>query len=223
MIERTEEDDHSVVGDECHIHSGAPNGPRHDPSIGPSKIDEIDNLLLLCRVHHKMVDDQFETYTDDLLRSIKGNHEKWIESKFNEKEEVELVRVVRIKGEIPERLPLVESGHELLSLAIGCHGSYPHYSDGLTEEEVELVGGFLQSARDWIDVGEGLEPIEQVRAGKSLSDEIAELKRNGFRVFAARERQQLRGGVGAPSNFYVLHLAVVREGEASGMPSSKDG
>ena len=35
VVEQTDLDAESVVGDECHIISGLPNGPRHDSSIPP--------------------------------------------------------------------------------------------------------------------------------------------------------------------------------------------
>lgn len=218
VVERTAYDDHSVVGDECHIHSGAANGPRNDPAVDPSKIDEVDNLLLLCRVHHKMVDDQFETYTADLLRTIKRNHEQWVNAKFEESEQQERVRVVRFKNEVPTHLMPIESGHELLNMVCGCHGNYPYHSDDLSDEEIDLVGGFMQNVKDWADLGADLEPIEKLRAGKALTDEIQELRQSGFRVFGVRERQQLRGGINAPSNFFVFHLAVIRESEATTFP-----
>lgn len=93
VVDETTVDAESVVGDECHINSGASNGPRHDTAIDPQRIDDLSNLLLLCRVHHKMVDDQFETYTAELLRSIKANHERWVDSKFKEAEGPPSVRV----------------------------------------------------------------------------------------------------------------------------------
>ena len=76
----------------------------------------------------------------------------------------------------------------------------------------------MQNVKDWADLGADLEPIEKLRAGKALTDEIQELRQAGFRVFGARERQQLRGGVNAPSNFFVFHLAVARENEAAIVP-----
>lgn len=134
VIDETSIDAESVVGDECHINSGKPNGPRYDEAIDQWKIDDLVNLLLLCRVHHKMVDDQFETYTAELLRSIKENHEIWVDSKFKEAEVTQPVRVRRFKNEIPAQLKAVESGQEFLNLASGCHGSYQNHSDDLLVE-----------------------------------------------------------------------------------------
>jgi hypothetical protein len=59
--EATRSDAESVVGDECHIVSGQSQGPRYDASFPAARLDEPDNLILLCRVHHKMVDDQTQT------------------------------------------------------------------------------------------------------------------------------------------------------------------
>lgn len=218
VVDRTPDDENSVVGDECHIHSGAANGPRHDPAVNARKIDEIDNLILLCRVHHKMVDDQFETYTAELLLTIKRSHEEWVNAKFEESGQLEKVRVVRFKSKIPTHLLLVESGHELFNLVSGCYGHYPYHSDDLSDEEIELVGGFIQNVFDWADFSDDLEAVEKLRVGKTLSKQISELELKGFRVFGARENQQLRGGINPPLDFSVFHLAVVRENDATIVP-----
>jgi HNH endonuclease len=78
FIDATAESEESVVGDECHIVSGQVEGPRYDPTFRADLIDHVSNLLLLCKVHHKMVDDQYETYTTEVLRKIKADHEHWV-------------------------------------------------------------------------------------------------------------------------------------------------
>ena len=213
VIDETAEDTHSVVGDECHIHSGAANGPRYESALAVSKIDYYENLLLLCRVHHKMVDDQYDTYTGDLLRLIKANHEKWVDEKFKDEPNLGNARLVRIAGEIPTHLSPIESGHELFQIATGCHGYYFNYSHDLESDEVELVGSFVQNLNDWADLAGELEPIERMRAGSAISEQMDEILESGFRVFVARERQELTGGVGAASSFHMMHVAVVREGD----------
>jgi len=218
VVDQTDLDAESVVGDECHIISGLPNGPRHDSSIPPDQINEILNLLLLCRVHHKMVDDQCETYTTELLRNIKSNHEKWVETKLRDIEEIRPIKIKRFKNEILKQLPSIKSGKDLFNLASNCHGSYQNYSDDLSEDEVETVGGFLQNLQDWIDIAGEMEPIEKVRATKAIDDEIKELNKNGFLVFAAVENQRLEGGVGSPSSFKVLHVSIIRNTDPSIVP-----
>src|SRR5262245_6838655 len=215
VVDPTETDSESVVGDECHIISGAKNGPRYDPTFPPENLDEVSNLILLCRVHHKMVDDQRETYTAEILRSIKANHEHWVEEKLRDKPQIPPVQIKRIKSEIPTHLPAIVSGKELFNLAMDCHGSYQNYSDDLDDEETDLIGRFFQTISDRMDLSDVLEPIERVHAAKSLDDDIKSLRSRGFRVFAAVENQRLEGGVSAPSVLRFLHLWVVRETDPS--------
>jgi hypothetical protein len=213
VLDPTDLDSESVVGEECHIVSGAQNGPRYDSSFPTHEIGELANLMLLCRIHHKQVDDQADTYTTDLLRSIKANHEKWVEEKLKDQPEVQQVRIKRIKSEIPTKLPAVTSGKELFNLAAGCHASYQDYSDDLDDEETDLVGGFIQNVSDWADLAAGFEPIERIRAARSLDEEIKTLYARGFVVFAAVENQRMEGGISGPSTFRTLHLTVKRKSD----------
>ena len=210
VIDPTETDTESVVGDECHIISGAKNGPRSDPDYPRSKIDDLSNLILLCRVHHKQVDDQVETYTVDILRQIKNNHEKWIDEKLKDENKEKPLGIRRLKENIPEKLKLIQSGKELLNLAMGCHGSYKDYPDDLDSNEADMVGGFMQDIADWADLGLDFEPAEKIRAAQSISESIGLLKDNGFLVFAASENQIMEGRIKGPSTFHVLHLTVTR-------------
>src|SRR5688572_319939 len=84
VVERTAKDSESIVGEECHIISSAPTGPRHEPSFPPEAFDAPDNLILLCAIHHKMIDDQYETYSAPVVRSIKQNHASWVETKLRD-------------------------------------------------------------------------------------------------------------------------------------------
>jgi len=49
-------DDESIIGDECHIVSAVAGGPRYDPDFLHESADRYANLLLLCKVHHKLID-----------------------------------------------------------------------------------------------------------------------------------------------------------------------
>lgn len=73
----TADDRESVVGEEAHIVAEAPGGPRH-ALLDPPEFDGYTNLVLLCRVDHKLVDDQRVTYSPDRLRQIKLSHESWV-------------------------------------------------------------------------------------------------------------------------------------------------
>lgn len=79
VMRATVSDRESIVGEECHIRARSSAGPRGG-GASADEIDEYNNLLLLCRDHHKNVDDQRETYTITRLREIKAAHEEWVQN-----------------------------------------------------------------------------------------------------------------------------------------------
>lgn len=210
VVDETLEDDDSVVGAECHIAARSPGGARFNSNLPSEQSDNIENLILLCATHHKMIDDQSETYTVELLKQIKANHESWVDNKLKDIEEVKPIRFIRFKEKIPRELPLIKSGRELLTIAEGCHGAYHQYSDHLNDSETDLVGCFLQYVQDYLDLCSCLEPAEKVREAKAIDDQLNELAEIGLFVFAATEIQRLEGGIGQPQNFHVLHLSIQR-------------
>ncbi|MFA4830486.1 MAG: HNH endonuclease [Thermodesulfovibrionales bacterium] len=76
-MDATETDDESLIGEECHIIANSTDGPRGNIST-QEDLNKYDNLILLCRIHHKIIDDQPNTYTVERLRKIKVTHEKWV-------------------------------------------------------------------------------------------------------------------------------------------------
>ncbi len=67
------------IGEECHIISSKLNGPRNKIDF-LGDFDGYKNLILLCRNHHRMIDEQYETYTELILNQIKLSHENWVKS-----------------------------------------------------------------------------------------------------------------------------------------------
>lgn len=83
VMDETETDDQSIVGDEAHIIAQEPEGPRGYPNFPKDKIDKYDNLILLCKIHHKLVDDQCIYYSVDTLLKMKNDHIKWVKDKLD--------------------------------------------------------------------------------------------------------------------------------------------
>ena len=71
-------DNDSIVGDECHIIAKRETGPRNNSSVSDEEVDSYNNLILLCKTHHKMVDDQPIEYSIQVLRKMKQSHEEWV-------------------------------------------------------------------------------------------------------------------------------------------------
>jgi|GEM_PF-378924 len=210
VVNATQNDDESIVGDECHIVSGRQNGPRYDPTYEQEKLDSYENLILLCRVHHKMVDDQAETYTADILRQMKTKHENWVAERLNQCSEPKPVKIKRIKENVPAFLNRLLTGQELLNIVHGCCASSFTHDELQNQEEVDLIGGFLKVISDWIDIKSDLGPADRVRVAFDLSQSIKELEKAGFFVFGAREIQRIEGGYGTLSTWPLAILRIIR-------------
>lgn len=211
IVSATSEDREAIVGDECHIISGEINGPRYDPSYPTEKIDAYENLMLLCRTHHKMVDDQSSTFTAEMLRQIKNNHEISVAEKLSNKQKLKPIRFRRIKKNIPDYLVRVTTGKQLVNLISGTYALSMDYDEFGTEEEANLIGGFFQELGDWMDMIGDMEPIDRVKGTLSLTQLIHEVEEKGFFVFAGRETQILEGGVSdEPENWPIALVRILR-------------
>lgn len=78
VIDATETDDESLVGEECHIVAREEGGPRGESELTKEQRDKYSNLVILCAVHHKVIDDQPGEYTVDYLHELKARHESWV-------------------------------------------------------------------------------------------------------------------------------------------------
>lgn len=62
-------------GENGHIVAYREGGPRGDDPDRPADIDDVDNLMLLCRRDHKLIDDNEGRYTVTELKAHKHEHE----------------------------------------------------------------------------------------------------------------------------------------------------
>jgi hypothetical protein len=67
-----------VTGQICHIKAASPRGPRHDAEQSDGERHGFDNLLLLCPVHHAVVDADEVSYTVARLETMKATHESGV-------------------------------------------------------------------------------------------------------------------------------------------------
>ncbi len=78
VVDETETDNSSVIGEEAHIVAKKENGPRGQNELTQKQKDKYDNLVLLCSIHHKVIDDQPNEYTVEKIKELKHEHEKWV-------------------------------------------------------------------------------------------------------------------------------------------------
>lgn len=180
-VDATREDDESIIGDECHIISKKENGPRYNPFYPTNKLDFYENLILLCRIHHKLIDDQYTKYTAEILKQIKENHGKWVSEQLDKNPKISPeMRIKRIPGNIPKYLHRIASGKEILNIVEGADTFSFDHDELSSDEEVKIIGEFLDIVKDWGDLGHDLDLGFRVETTYRLTNLIKELDEAGF-------------------------------------------
>lgn len=64
LITEQKTDSNLNIGEECHIISSKSKGPRHKSNL--NDYDSFDNLILLCRNHHKEIDTLIDSFPEEI-------------------------------------------------------------------------------------------------------------------------------------------------------------
>ena len=188
VFDPTDVSDESIIADECHIYAQNPNGPRYNPDITGKEIDNYENLILLSKNYHKIVDDNPTYYTPEKLKDIKRIHEDWVRDTLDFE-----IRNVKSKKNKDMEFPFLSrlhTGSEALNIVASAH-MYDFDNDELeNEEEVDIVGSFLQNVQDWGEMFSEIESSERVSAKYTVSQMIKELEDNGFWVFGGSSKKK---------------------------------
>lgn len=65
----------TITGEICHIKARHAGGPRFDLAQSEEDRHAFNNLILLCRHHHKVIDSEPDIYTADALAEMKSIRE----------------------------------------------------------------------------------------------------------------------------------------------------
>jgi hypothetical protein len=210
VVDETQLDAESVVGEECHICAQSPGGPRFNPLFSADRINALENLILLCSNDHKKIDDQHQAHPAEWLRAKKAAHEKWVEDKLTESAELRPMRIVRTKANVPQKMDRITSGKMLLNIASQCHSGNSDYDENLDDAEAELVAGFLQDVIDYAEIARDTDMAEHVKIARSLNERLKELEESGFYLFAAVEDARVEGGTHGPIPWKIFHQMLTR-------------
>lgn len=202
-MEVREVDGKSVIGEECHIVARTFNGPRGNSSLTTEERDEYENLILLCRNDHKLIDDQTSTFTVERLQDIKSQHEEWVRGKLSSSRRnmTSLFFAYR-----------VDSGAQIWNTVIGCDGHTFDVVQAKTEEEAHLLGDFTQTITDYGDILNAIESKDQILAQFEIDRQIKELNDNGFLVYvASRQHKYVNNNITGIMNILIGYTIIVRE------------
>lgn len=186
LVSQISEDDGSyIIGDECHIISSSSSGPRYRDGL--EDYDSYDNLILLCKNHHREIDENCTSYSEELLHYIKTNHENWVKESLdnNDPSKKELKR--------PRFVKRILTGKELLNIFQHIAFIYRDYDEPANDDECNLIADTFQYFSDIIDIYSDMEVSDLIKEGQRLTQIINELRENGYYVYAERHKVKSKG------------------------------
>ena len=74
-------DDGTNLSDISHIEGGEPGSPRYNPELTLEQLNDYKNLIVLCKIHNKIIDSNEKTYTVEHLKEMKKKHEDSMKDK----------------------------------------------------------------------------------------------------------------------------------------------
>lgn len=100
-----------VVGKICHIKASKEGGPRYDSIQSAEDRHGFENLIIMCPIHHDVIDSDEESYTAKRLKEIKEEHEKMENSEEIEGISNELVETLLMNMNIENNYQYTIQSH----------------------------------------------------------------------------------------------------------------
>jgi hypothetical protein len=123
----------------AHIVADTPTGPRGDSIRSPLLSDDVNNLMLLCHVHHKLIDvDAVDQHPEERMLAMKAAHEQRVET-VTAIDDDRASHVLRYAANIGAHESPV--AYEQISAAM-LPGRYP--ADGRRTLDIEIRGSAHQ-------------------------------------------------------------------------------
>lgn len=183
------------IGEECHIVSSKPNGPRHES--GWENYDVYDNLILLCRNHHKTIDDisNILLFPKKSLIDLKSKHEAWVKEQLSTKER-------------RDRVDLISTGSELVAIISGCYAMERTNDHISNKDDAEYIGSIWQTLVDYMDVFPYWEPYQQTQAEYELQELLDEMSKKGYFIYGTRVTRKMKYDNGETDKWPVVLLYI---------------
>lgn len=200
--------DGTLFGEEYHIISKSKQGPRYEEKEN-FNYDSYENLILLCRNHHSLIDQQCEKYTAKLVIKIASNHEQWVSEKLHD-DKKKPIGIKRIQENILEVLAEIKDGKTLFGLIKGVMAHNFDYDEIRNDVEKESILEFYGCISDIIDAWDLFEGSSYIELHLMLDEKIKKLNDSGIMVFGDNEMMYLTGG-NPPEDtpWKVAHIKVV--------------
>ena len=126
----------SNLSNYAHIIASSSNGPRGDEFLSEKLSDDENNVMVLCRDHHKLIDDYPEKYTVDILKEMKKEHENYIKDLMKIRKESTVIGI-KYTFNISDRVPKINDADVRKSAFrqnYYCIGNIINLSDNKADE-----------------------------------------------------------------------------------------
>ena len=183
--------------------------------------DGYYNRILLCRIDHRIVDEQPHKYTVERLRGIKSDHEQWVRGRLHEVSAEAGGAPIGLKPRHPGRgmiLPRLRTGKDAWLAAIGSAFFLlePVEEDAASVEACDAADSFLSNLKDYAEISDvitdrGFESIRE--AQRDLRRGLDELSSHGLVAFGAQRDMLITGGGRTPSQCTMAVVVIRPEAE----------
>jgi hypothetical protein len=102
-----------VTGKICHIKARQPGGPRYDPNQTEEERHNFENLVLMCPIHHDVIDSDPISYTVERLSEIKAQHESKHQGGKEASDSVANQLLINITGNVISHGSLIFSQNQM--------------------------------------------------------------------------------------------------------------
>ena len=125
-----------LIGENCHIIGEKDTSPRGKSILNDDERNRYPNLVLLCRNHHRIIDEDEKEWPVERLHMVKGDHEIWVETALTESDDVNTKWYSNIINAITEKYSLIQ--WELLSDHALCNMLAESFVEGTSDISMYL-------------------------------------------------------------------------------------
>ena len=201
VVEEVDRSTNLIIGEECHIVSSKPNGPRS--KMDWKDYDSYENLLVLCANDHKRIDEMTDLYTIDKLKEMKKVHENWVRTTLEKDVSAFANDQLKIKS-----LSLLRNGNDLLQTVTDVHGYEFDHSQLDTPESIRIVGGLLEELKFLGDMLDELTIPKLAELRLYLEGEVTKVNELGYLIFGTKRKVRLYS-LGKDMGLFVSSVIVV--------------
>jgi len=128
----------SILGEVCHIKGDKSTAARYDKNQSNAERHGFENLILLCNVHHKIVDDQVVIYSNEILLELKQKHEALSDGKIDENSPMSKTFVAASQMRFGNQNEIVQTG--TVNGGQVAHSIVNNYSASESDDSLRIEG-----------------------------------------------------------------------------------